>query len=100
VLSAENIIARDKKNHTKREREAETIVDTMRETGVVDDLWRDFKSDMDDARTGMDGFEKKGGRGKARIGSIRVQKQDDDGEVMWEGDVRGERVSRGSQAVR
>jgi hypothetical protein len=87
VLSPEKIIARDKKNHTKREREAEMIVDTMRETGVVDDLWRDFKSDMDDARIGMDGFEKKGGRGKARIGSIRMQRQDDEGEVMWERDV-------------
>jgi hypothetical protein len=91
VLSAERIIARDKKNHIKREREAEMIVDTMREMGVVDDLWREFKSDMDDARIGMDGFEKKGRRGKARIGSIRVQKQDDDGEVMWEGDVRESR---------
>ena len=54
---------------------------------MVDDLWREFKSDLDDARIGMDGFEKKGGRGKARIGSIRVQRKDDDGEVRWEGDV-------------
>jgi hypothetical protein len=91
VLSAEQIIARDKKNHTKREREAEMIVDTMRDTGIVDDLWREFKNDMDDARIGMDGFEKKGGRGKARIGSIRVQRQDDDGDVIWEGDVRESR---------
>lgn len=91
VLSADKIIARDKKNHTKREREAEMIVDTMRDTGIVDDLWREFKNDMDDARIGMDGFEKKGGRGKARIGSIRVQRQDDDGDVIWEGDVRESR---------
>ena len=87
VLSGEKIVARDKKNHTKREREAEMIVDNMRDTGVVDDLWRDFKGDLDDARIGMDGFEKKGGRSKARIGSIRVQKQDDDGEIRWEGDM-------------
>jgi hypothetical protein len=87
VLSAEKIVARDKKSHSRREHEAEMIVDTMRETGVVDDLWKEFKSDLDDARIGMDGFEKKGGRGKARIGSIRVQKEDDDGEVRWEGDV-------------
>jgi hypothetical protein len=88
VLAAEKIIARDKKSHTKREREAEMIVDTMQDTGVVDDLWREFKSDMDDARIGMNGFERKGRRGKARIGSIRVQKQDDDGDVIWEADVR------------
>ena len=81
VLSAEKIVARDKKNHKKREREAEMIVDTMRDTGVVEDLWREFKSDLDDARIGMDGFEKKGGRGKARVGSIRVQKEEDRGEV-------------------
>ena len=91
VLSAEKIVARDRKNHNRREREAEMIVDTMRETGVVDDLWREFKSDLDDARIGMDGFEKKGVRGKARIGSIRAQKQDDEGEVRWEGDVRDSR---------
>ena len=91
VLSAENIVARDKKNHSKREREAEMIVDTMRDTGVVDDLWRDFKSDLDDARIGMDGFEKKGGRGKARIGSIRLQTKDDDSEVIWEKDVNESR---------
>jgi len=87
VLSAEMIVARDKKSHSRREHEAEMIVDTMRETGVVDDLWREFKSDLDDARIGMDGFEKKGARGKARIGSIRVQREDVDGEVKWEGDV-------------
>ena len=87
LLSAEKIVARDKKSHSRREHEAEMIVDTMRETGVVDDLWKEFKSDLDDARIGMDGFEKKGGRGKARIGSIRVQREDDDGEVRWEGDV-------------
>lgn len=91
VLSAENIVARDKKNHSKREREAEMIVDTMRDTGVVDDLWRDFKSDLDDARIGMDGFEKKGGRGKARIGSIRLQTKDDDSEVIWEKDANESR---------
>jgi hypothetical protein len=87
VLSAEKIVARDKKSHSRREHEAEMIVDTMRETGVVDDLWKEFKSDLDDARIGMDGFEKKGGRGKARIGSIRVQREDGDGELRWEGDV-------------
>jgi hypothetical protein len=87
VLSAEKIVARDKKSHSRREHEAEMIVDTMRETGVVDTLWKEFKSDLDDARIGMDGFEKKGGRGKARIGSIRVQREDDDGEMRWEGDV-------------
>ena len=99
VLSAEKIVARDKKNHTRREREAEMIVDTMRETGVVDDLWREFKSDLDDARIGMDGFEKKSGRGKARIGSIRIQKQDDDGEVRWEGDVRESRYREAPKLV-
>jgi hypothetical protein len=87
VLSAEKIVARDKKSHSRREHEAEMIVDTMRETGVVDDLWKEFKSDLDDARIGMDGFEKKGARGKARIGSIRVQREDGDGELRWEGDV-------------
>jgi hypothetical protein len=99
VLSADKIIARDKKNHTKREREAEMIVDTMRDTGIVDDLWREFKNDMDDARIGMGGFEKKGGRGKARIGSIRVQRQDDDGDVIWEGDVRESRSREAPQLV-
>jgi hypothetical protein len=46
---------------------------------------------MDDARIGMDGFERKGRRGKARIGSIKLQKQDDDGDGMWEADVRESR---------
>ena len=91
VLSAEKIVARDKKTHSKREHEAELIVDTMREAGVVDDLWREFKSDLDDARIGMDGFEKKGRRGKGRIGSIRVQKEDDDRDITWEGGVRESR---------
>ena len=71
VLSAEQIVQRDKKNHTKREKEAENVVDEMRQTGVIDELWKDFKNDLDDARIGMEGHEKRGGRSKGRLGSIR-----------------------------
>ena len=70
VLTPEAILAREKMNKKKREREAEGIVDTMRDTGVVDQLWSDFKDDLADARIGMEGYEKKGGRGRNRVGAV------------------------------
>lgn len=89
VLSADKVIARDRKNHKRREREAEEVVDAMRDTGVVDDLWQEFKNDLDDARVGMDGFEKKGGRSKGLVGSVRVQREDGEDVGGWrESDVR------------
>lgn len=71
VLSADATLARDKMNRKKREKEAEAIVDNMDEAGVVQSLWRDFQSDLDDARLGMEDFEKKGRRGQGRIGTVR-----------------------------
>ncbi len=62
VLSAEEIVRRErsKGGQRKREREAEEIVDQMKATGVIDNLWKDFKADLDDARIGMEGYDKKG----------------------------------------
>ena len=71
VLSAEAIVARDKLNNKKREKEAEAVVDSMEATGKIAGLWRDFKNDLDDARMGMEDFQKKGARSQGRIGVIR-----------------------------
>ncbi|KAJ9602816.1 hypothetical protein H2200_012596 [Cladophialophora chaetospira] len=73
VLSADAIIAREKMNKKKREKEAENIVDSMDETGVIDDFWRNFENDLNDARLGMVDYEKKGGRSKGRVGAIRTK---------------------------
>jgi Domain of unknown function (DUF4211) len=74
VLSAEEIVRREraKGGQRKREKEAEEIVDQMKATGVIEDLWKGFKDDLDDARIGMEGYERKGGRGNQRIGSVKV----------------------------
>lgn len=71
VLSAEAIVARERTNKKKREKEAENIVDSMQETGVIADFWADFENDLNDARLGMEDYEKKGGRSKGRVGTIR-----------------------------
>ena len=78
VLSAEEILRRErsKGGQRKREKEAEEIVDRMKATGVIDELWKKFKADLDDARIGMEGFDKKGARGDKRIGSVRVAVSD------------------------
>ena len=73
VLSADAIIAREKMNKKKREKEAENIVDMMDETGVIDDFWKDFENDLNDARLGMEDYDKKGGRTKGGIGAIRAK---------------------------
>ena len=72
VLSAESIVARDKMNKKKREKEAENIVDSMQETGMIAEFWTDFENNLNDARLGMEDFEKKGGRTKGRVGAIRT----------------------------
>lgn len=63
VLSAEEIVRRErsKGGQRKREREAEEIVDRMKDTGVIEELWKGFKADLEDARIGMEGHERKGG---------------------------------------
>ncbi|EXJ56016.1 hypothetical protein A1O7_08947 [Cladophialophora yegresii CBS 114405] len=73
VLSAEAIVAREKMNKKKREKEAENIVDSMEETGVIDTFWKEFENDLNDARLGMEDFEKRGGRTKGRAGAIRAK---------------------------
>ncbi|KAJ9644970.1 hypothetical protein H2204_001432 [Knufia peltigerae] len=73
VLSADAVVARDKMNKKQREKQAESIVDSMQETGVIADLWADFENDLNDARLGMEDFDKKGGRSKGRVGAIRSQ---------------------------
>ncbi|KIX08613.1 uncharacterized protein Z518_03269 [Rhinocladiella mackenziei CBS 650.93] len=62
VLSAEAIVARDKMNKKKREREAENIVDNMQETGVIGEFWAEFENDLNDARLGMEDYDKRGSR--------------------------------------
>ncbi|KAL9623397.1 MAG: hypothetical protein Q9160_002290 [Pyrenula sp. 1 TL-2023] len=54
VLSADSIVAREKLSQKKREDEANTVVDGMEENGEMDRLWRDFKSDKERAREGME----------------------------------------------
>jgi len=71
VLSAEAILAREKMNKKKREKEAEAIVDAMEQSGMIAQLWKDFQNDLDDARLGMEDYDRKGGRSKGRIGAIR-----------------------------
>ena len=71
VLSAEAIIARDKSKHKKREKEAEAMIDSMEETGKMHELWKEFQADLDDARLGMEDYEKGGGRPRGRIGVIQ-----------------------------
>lgn len=77
VLSAEEIVRRERSRggQRKREKEAEDIVDQMKATGVIDELWRGFKADLQDARIGMEGHEGKG-RGSKRIGSVRAPVSD------------------------
>ncbi|KAH0847654.1 hypothetical protein AYO21_02915 [Fonsecaea monophora] len=72
VLSADAIVSREQRNKRKREKEAEKIVDSMQETGVIAEFWREFENDLNDARLGMEDFEKRGGRSKGRVGAIRV----------------------------
>jgi hypothetical protein len=72
VLSADAIVSRDKMNARKREKEAENIVLDMEETGLIAEFWRDFVDNLDDARLGMEDFEKKGRRSKGRVGAVRV----------------------------
>lgn len=76
VLSAESILAREKLNKKKREKEAENIVDMMQETGVISEMWKDLQNDLEDARFGMeDHVAKNGGRrNKNRIGKVRVNR--------------------------
>lgn len=71
VLSAEAIVARENMNKKKREKEAEAIVDSMGEIGKIEELWKDFQNDLNDARLGMEDFQKVGGRSHGRIGVIR-----------------------------
>ena len=71
MLSAEAIVAREKLKHKKREREAEAIIDSMEETGKMHELWKEFQADLEDARLGMEDYEKKGGRSRGRIGVIQ-----------------------------
>jgi hypothetical protein len=94
VLSAEAIVSRDSLNARKREKEAEAIVEEMEETGVIAEFWREFMNNLDDARLGMEDFEKKGGRSKGRIGAVRVQK----GPVYTEYDKDKVRVRRDVRA--
>jgi Domain of unknown function (DUF4211) len=91
VLSAEAIVARDKMNHRKRDKEAEAVVDSMEETGKIEGLWRDFQNDLDDARLGMEDYQKQGGRPHGRIGVIRI---------VTDGRVREWRESKYRETIR
>ncbi|RMZ89393.1 hypothetical protein DV736_g3376, partial [Chaetothyriales sp. CBS 134916] len=70
VLSAKSVVARDNLSNKKREKEAEAVVDSMESTGKIAELWRDFQNDLDDARLGMEDFQKRGGRSQGRIGVV------------------------------
>ncbi|RMD41950.1 hypothetical protein DV735_g3145, partial [Chaetothyriales sp. CBS 134920] len=76
LLSADSVVARDKLSNKKREKEAEAVVDGMAAVGKIAQLWRDFQADLDDARLGMEDFQKKGGRLKGRIGVISTRGDD------------------------
>ena len=73
VLSAGSIVTRENMNKRKREKEAENIVEAMDETGVIEDFWRNFENDLNDARLGMEDYDKRGGRSKGRVGAIRAK---------------------------
>ena len=87
VLSAESIVARERLSKKKREKEAENIVDTMQDTGVVNEFWRDLQNDLEDARFGMEDHVARGGgrRNKNRIGKVRVNRGDGRIEEWGEG---------------
>ena len=74
VLSADAIVAREKMNKKQREKEAENIVDEMEDTGQIAEFWDEFGNDLDDARIGMEDYQKKGGRTKGRVGAIRSKR--------------------------
>ncbi|KAJ9662898.1 hypothetical protein H2198_001126 [Neophaeococcomyces mojaviensis] len=75
VLSVEAIVAREKLNKKKREKEAESIVDQMQETGIIEEMWRGLQDDLEDARFGMEDHIAKGGRrNKNRIGKVRINR--------------------------
>ena len=38
------------------------------------ELWAEFQNNLNDARIGMEGYDKKGGRSKGRLGAIRQTK--------------------------
>lgn len=75
VLSAEAIVAREKLNKKKREKEAENIVDRMQETGEINKMWQGLQDDLEDARFGMEDHVAKGGkRSQQRIGKVRIDR--------------------------
>jgi hypothetical protein len=92
VLSAEAIVARDKKSKRKREKEAEAIVDSMEQTGKIAELWREFQRDLKDAMLGMEDYTVRGGRSQGRIGVVRTRT--DDGRTrVWNGDTYSEHIT-------
>lgn len=86
VLSDQQIVAREKKNKKKREKEAETIVDMMEETGKVRELWREFQRDLKDSMLGMVDYDAgKGARTTGRVGVVQARLED--GTIKeWNGD--------------
>jgi len=49
-LTPQKIIARDNLRQKKRQKEANKVVDEMEETGVMSDLYRQFKENLEAAR--------------------------------------------------
>lgn len=91
VLTDQQIVAREKKSKSSREKEAEAIVDSMEETGKVDELWADFQRDLKDAMLGMEDYTVKGGRSQGRVGVVRSKGSD--GRIReWDGDKYRERM--------
>ena len=85
VLSADAIVAREKKSKKKREKEAEQIVDHMDDTGMVHELWTSLQGDLEDARFGMEDHVSRKGRNRARVGKVRVQRNNETVEEWSEG---------------
>jgi len=92
VLSAEAIVAREKKSRRKREKEAEAIVDTLEETGKIDDLWGLFQTDLKDAMLGMSDYAVRGGRSRGRFGVVQARTVDGKTRT-WNNDRYRERVT-------
>ncbi|KAI7654872.1 hypothetical protein KC318_g13313, partial [Hortaea werneckii] len=66
-MTDEKVVKRDGWSSTKRRKYANKVVDRMEADGVVSDLWREFRRNLDEARTSKQGsalsLEKAGLRG-------------------------------------
>ncbi|KAI7537736.1 hypothetical protein KC331_g10763, partial [Hortaea werneckii] len=60
-MTDEKVVKRDGWSSTKRRKYANKVVDRMEADGVVSDLWREFRRNLDEARTSKQGRFDAGG---------------------------------------